>query len=170
MSVQVRKFQFLFLTNYYILLIFPVGLIKFHKILMHFSGTEHSKNLITTQHTVYLHCTCTLHVLYIYIVHVHVYLHCTLYMYMYCISTLYIYIYVLNHYNFLFFFFLLLYVSPFFSSYLCNDWILNDTSTGDIQLIQSLLGQVAAQNYQESYTRSGRVLRPATMFTRMESR
>lgn len=54
--------------------------------------------------------------------------------------------------------------------YLCNDWILNDTSTGDIQLIQSLLGQVAAQNYQESYTRSGRVLRPATMFTRMESK
>lgn len=55
-------------------------------------------------------------------------------------------------------------------SYLCDDWVLNDTSTGDIQLIQSLLQQVAAQNYQESRTRSGRVIRPASLFMRMESR
>ena len=48
--------------------------------------------------------------------------------------------------------------------------MLNDTLTNDIQLVQSLLQQVAAQNYIESRTRSGRVIRPAALFTRMESR
>ena len=55
-------------------------------------------------------------------------------------------------------------------SYYCDDWVLNDTATGDIALIQSLLGQVAEQSYHESRTRSGRVMRPPLMFQRQDTR
>ena len=55
-------------------------------------------------------------------------------------------------------------------SYLCDDYVLNDNEDGDIHLVQSLLGQVASQRYQESYTRSGRVIKPAATFMRTESR
>ena len=55
-------------------------------------------------------------------------------------------------------------------SYLCDDWVLNDTPNGDIRLIQSMLGQIASQNYKESVTRSGHIIRPASLFTRMDSK
>ena len=56
-------------------------------------------------------------------------------------------------------------------SYICDDWVLNDILTEDIKLLQSLLHQVADQNYIESTTRSGHVIRPsASVFRRMESR
>ena len=55
-------------------------------------------------------------------------------------------------------------------SYLCNDWVLNDTCNSDIRLVQSMLEQVASQQYHESHTRSGRVIRPAISFMRSESR
>ena len=45
---------------------------------------------------------------------------------------------------------------PASGSYLCDDYVLNDNQTGDINLVQSLLSQVASQHYQESVTRSGR--------------
>ena len=48
----------------------------------------------------------------------------------------------------------------------------NDTCRGDIQLAKSLLQQIADQKYQESCTRSGKVLRPGGrhMFCRQESK
>ena len=55
-------------------------------------------------------------------------------------------------------------------SYLCDDYVLNDNTGGDINLVQSLLSQVASQHYQESCTRSGRVIKPAATFMRAESR
>ena len=55
-------------------------------------------------------------------------------------------------------------------SYLCDDYILNDNSSGDIALVQSLLDQVASQHYQ-STTRSGHVIRaPRPSLVRRESR
>jgi ubiquitin carboxyl-terminal hydrolase 44/49 len=54
--------------------------------------------------------------------------------------------------------------------YLCDDYILNDNVNGDIRLAQSLLSQVASQTYQESCTRSGRIIKPATQLLRAESR
>ncbi len=55
-------------------------------------------------------------------------------------------------------------------SYLCDDYILNDNTAGDIALVQSMLDQVASQHYQ-STTRSGKSIRagrPSLM--RRESR
>ena len=60
---------------------------------------------------------------------------------------------------------------PPLRSYHCDDYILNDNSSGDISLLQSLLEQVASQSYVESHTRSGRVMKPATqVLTRSQSR
>ena len=57
------------------------------------------------------------------------------------------------------------------SSYLCDDYVLNDNRSGDLSLVQSLLSQVASQHYQESYTRSGRVMKPAhSVYRRSESK
>ena len=57
------------------------------------------------------------------------------------------------------------------SSYLCDDYVLNDNRSGDLALVQSLLSQVASQHYQESYTRSGRVMKPAhSIYRRSESK
>jgi hypothetical protein len=56
------------------------------------------------------------------------------------------------------------------SSYECNGLVASDTLTCEVELVQSLLEQVASQRYRESRTRSGRVLRPAMKFLRMESR
>lgn len=55
-------------------------------------------------------------------------------------------------------------------SYLCDDYVLSDNSSGDIALVQALLIQVASQQY-ESCSRSGRVIRPAqAIFSRSKSR
>ncbi len=56
-------------------------------------------------------------------------------------------------------------------SYLCDDYVVTDNSSGDIALVQSLLQQVASQSYSESCSRSGHVIRPVqNRFTRSESR
>ena len=57
-------------------------------------------------------------------------------------------------------------------SYECQLEVKNDTCRGDINLTKSLLQQIADQNYQESCTRSGKVLRPGgrPMFCRQESK
>ena len=57
------------------------------------------------------------------------------------------------------------------SSYLCDDYVLNDNRSGDLALVQSLLPQVASQHYEESYTRSGRMIKPAlSVYRRSESK
>ena len=56
-------------------------------------------------------------------------------------------------------------------SYLCDDYVLNDNISEDIRLIQSLLSQVASQHYVGSYTRSGRLMKPAqSLYKRSESK
>ncbi|XP_002734273.1 ubiquitin carboxyl-terminal hydrolase 44-like [Saccoglossus kowalevskii] len=48
--------------------------------------------------------------------------------------------------------------------YICDDYVLNDNSAGDIRLLRTTLTAIAAQNLEEKSTRSGRVRRPVTPY------
>ncbi|XP_077986506.1 ubiquitin carboxyl-terminal hydrolase 44-like [Glandiceps talaboti] len=48
--------------------------------------------------------------------------------------------------------------------YVCDDYVLNDNSSGDIKLLRTTLSAIATQNFDERTTRSGRVLRPVTSY------
>ncbi|XP_070532663.1 ubiquitin carboxyl-terminal hydrolase 44-A-like isoform X2 [Ptychodera flava] len=48
--------------------------------------------------------------------------------------------------------------------YVCDDYVLNDNSAGDIKLLRTTLSAIATQNFDERTTRSGRVLRPVSSY------